>query len=398
MKEPSHRDDKDSLFDTGNIFARRELLRVGHVPEEDRIVGRDEEIQKVASALAPATEGGPPRNLVVFGKTGTGKSLVSRYVCRRATSTANQNNVTFLHAYVDCSDTDTETKVARELAVAVRDNLNADANIPLQGIGASQYYRYLWSLLDSVDVFVVILDEIDKLNEDDVLMQLSRAEESGKTDTYIGVISISNKIEYRDRLNERINSSLQDRELTFHPYDAPQLRNILQHRRDAFRENVLSDDVIPKTAALAAREHGDARKAIDILYEAGALAKEDGSATVTESHVDAAQQRTEVKRFQDLISGSTPHVKHILRALALLTQDHQDDSFSTSKIYDAYCRLVKDEGTDPLSHDRVYRLLKEQSFLGITESHHTSSGKREGAYLEHRLIKDPKVVLEALNQ
>ncbi|AFK19829.1 cell division control protein Cdc6 [Haloferax mediterranei ATCC 33500] len=385
------------LFSTGDIFARRELLRVGHVPDRDRIVGRDSEMRQVGSALGPATNGGPPRNLIAFGKTGTGKSLVSRHICRRARKHSKKNGVNLRHVYVDCSDADTETRVARELALQMRDELAPSTDIPVQGIGASEYYRYLWTLLDDVDVFVVILDEIDKLGDDDVLMQLSRAEESGKTDTYVGVISISNKIEYREQLNERVNSSLQDRELTFHPYDAPQLEEILENRRDAFLDGVLHDDVIPKTAALAAREHGDARKAVDILFEAGSLAEEHGDSEVTSQHVDDAQQRTEVKRFQDLVSGSTPHVKYILRALALLTLNSDDQQFSTSDIHRLYERLAEKEGSDPLSHDRVYRLLKEQSFLGITESYHTGGGASKGAFLQHRLMKDPEIVIEALD-
>ncbi|SDN30583.1 cell division control protein 6 [Halogranum gelatinilyticum] len=385
------------LFSTGDIFARRELLRVGHVPERDRIVGRDDEMRKVGAALGPATQGGPPRNLIIFGKTGTGKSLVSRHICRRARKHSRENGVDLRHVYVDCSDADTETRVAREMVLQVRDELSPSMEIPAQGIGASEYYRYLWMLLEDVDVFAVILDEIDKLSDDDILMQLSRAEESGKTDAYIGVISISNKIEYREQLNERVNSSLQDRELTFHPYDANQLEEILQNRRDAFLEGVLQDDVIPKTAALAAREHGDARKAVDILFEAGSLAEERTDSKVTTQHVDDAQQRTEVKRFQDLVSGSTPHVKYILRALALLTHDSDDVQFSTSEIHQLYERLAEQEGSEPLSHDRVYRLLKEQSFLGITESYHTGGGASKGAFLQHRLMKDPEIVIEALD-
>ncbi|ELZ88476.1 cell division control protein cdc6-like protein [Haloferax elongans ATCC BAA-1513] len=385
------------LFSTGDIFARRELLRVGHVPDRDRIVGRDSEMRQVGAALGPATDGGPPRNLIIFGKTGTGKSLVSRHICRRARKHSQKSGINLRHVYVDCSDADTETRVARELVLQVRDELAPSMDVPVQGIGASEYYRYLWTLLDDVDVFVVILDEIDKLADDDVLMQLSRAEESGKTDAYVGVISISNKIEYREQLNERVNSSLQDRELTFHPYDAPQLEEILENRRDAFLDGVLHDDVIPKTAALAAREHGDARKAVDILFEAGSLAEERDDTEVTSQHVDDAQQRTEVKRFQDLVSGSTPHVKYILRALALLTLNSDDQQFSTSEIHRLYERLAENEGSDPLSHDRVYRLLKEQSFLGITESYHTGGGASKGAFLQHRLMKDPEIVIEALD-
>ncbi len=88
--------------------------------------------------------------------------------------------------------------------------------------------------------------------------------------------------------NERLDSSPQDNELVFDPYDADQLREILANRTDAFEDGVLDPDVIPKVAALSAKEHGDARKAIDTLYEAGRLAEKNGTDTVTVDHVDDA--------------------------------------------------------------------------------------------------------------
>ncbi|WP_280537277.1 hypothetical protein [Halopenitus sp. POP-27] len=136
------------------------------------------------------------------------------------------------------------------------------------------------------------------------------------------------------------------------------------------------DGVIAKTAALAAREHGDARKAMDILYESGRLAETERADRVTEKHVDDALKRAEINRFQKLVSGRTPHVKHILRALALLTEQ---------------------AGTSPLSDDRVQRLLKDQSFLGVTESEYTGGGHGEGSFRVHRLLRSPDVVAQGLD-
>lgn len=398
--EDSSNSNFEDIFETGDIFADRELLRVGHVPKLNRVVGRDEEVREVGSALGPATQGGPPETIIIYGKTGTGKSLVTRCTTREAHRKALENGSSFQYSYIDCSDYQTEAKASREMARELCENLGADVDIPRVGIASSDYRDIVWELLDEhgIESYVVILDEIDKLENDEILRSLSRARESGKSDAHVGVICISNKIGYRDRLNERIDSSLQDNELFFHPYDANQLRNILENRRDAFTEGVLESDVIPKAAALAAQEHGDARKAVDILYEAGRLAEKAGDETVTVEHVDDAQTKAEVNRFRELISGTTPHVKHALRALALLTENTMQDTFRTHKIYETYKRLVQQEGGDVLSEDRIYRLLKEQSFLGIIESNHTGGGLGEGSYLEHRLLGDPQVVTQALTE
>lgn len=394
--------ERGDIFETGEIFRERELVRVGHVPDLDRVVGRDEEIESMGSALAPAIRGGPPETTIVYGKTGTGKSLVTRCVTRAATRRAAANGNTFTYAYIDCSDYGTEAQASRQMARELHEQLGEavdDRSIPRRGIGAADYRDITWALLEEgdVDAFVVVLDEIDKLDGDALLRSLSRAQESGKADTFIGAICISNKIEYRERLGKRVDSSLQDNELVFDPYDATQIEAILSRRRDAFAEGVLEDGVIPKTAALAAREHGDARKAIDMLYEAGRLAEQEQADHVTEAHVDDAVDRAEINRFQKLVSGQTPHVKHILRALALLTEQADTRTFRTAKVYDAYQKVAKQAGTTPLSYDRVQRLLKEQAFLGVTESKHTGGGHGEGSYRVHRLLRSPEIVTKGLD-
>jgi len=395
--------DVETIFETGDVFRDRQLVRVGHVPELDRVVGRDKEVEAVGSALAPAIRGGPPETTIIYGKTGTGKSLVARCVTREARRQATENGHALASAYVDCSDYETETQASREMARGLRSVLGdsaADKSIPRKGIAAADYRDITWELLaeHDVDAFIVILDEIDKLESDDLLRSLSRARESGKSNALIGVICISNKIAYRDRLDERVDSSLQDNELVFDPYDALQLQAILEHRKDAFAEGVLQDGVIPRTAALSAREHGDARKAIDILYEAGRLAEKEQATAVTESHVDKALRKAEINRFQRLVSGQTPHVKHILRGLALLTENRDQTQFRTAEVYDAYENIVDQTDTASLSYDRVQRLLKEQAFLGITESKHTGGGHGEGSYRVHQLLRSPAVVVEALDR
>ncbi|WP_129113811.1 orc1/cdc6 family replication initiation protein [Halegenticoccus tardaugens] len=391
-----HLDDDDP--DRAKIFARKELLKVGHVPESARIVGRDEEIEAVAAELRPIVRGDPPNNVMIYGKTGTGKSLVARHVTERAGRAAESNGVSVGAVYVDCAQHNTQTRVARTVTRSLNETDRTNFDIPRAGIGSGEYYDYLWEILNAVyDSVIIILDEVDRLDDDDILMQLSRARESGKADCHLGVIAVSNKIEYRNRLNERVKSSLREEEFVFQPYDANQLREIMEHRRDAFYEGVLSGDVIPLTAAVAAQEHGDARKAIEILRHAGELAERDNVETVTDDHVRDAQEWAEVDRFEELLRGSTTQVKFILYSLALLTKENpRTDAFSTSLIYDRYKEIAQRIDASVLSEHRVYELLKEQAFLGVVESTRTGGGRGQGSYLEHRLVQDTGIVLKSV--
>lgn len=398
---PDKDDPTDPLFSsTDPIFAHKQLLKIGHIPDSDRIVGRDEEIQKLANALQPAVFGHSPNNLLIYGKSGTGKSLCTRHVTKRCHEAATKQGTEIGIAFIDCAQQTTETQVVRKLAILFNDREQTSIDIPSSGLSTAQYYDRFWRIIECLyDCVIVVLDEIDRLNNDNILMQLSRAEESEKVrDCSIGVTGISNQIQFKEQMNERVKSSLQERNFVFSPYDSNQLCDIMENRADAYKEGVLEDGVISLCASLAAQEHGDARKAIDIFRHAGELAFEEESTTVEERHVREAQELAERNRFRELISGIPVHAKTALLSLAQLSIYNTQDRFSTSEIGQEYQRLCEDIGLDILSERRVYDLLKEQAFLGITEMNRTGDGRGQGSYMEHHLVEDPTIVKKVLQE
>ncbi|WP_142861217.1 Cdc6/Cdc18 family protein [Salinigranum halophilum] len=390
----------DPLFaDQDPIFARKELLHVGHVPEENRIVGRDTEIESVAQEIGAVVRDDPPNNVMIYGKTGTGKSLVSRHVANRARTAAHSNSVECTVVYIDCSEADTETRVTRQIATTLKQETPYEQRIPLRGVGTMEYYQHIWRILDTyLDSVLLILDEIDKLADSNVLMQLSRAREAGKTDCYIGVIGISNKIQYREQLDERIDSSFGHRELFFHPYDAEQLREIMRNRTDAFQPGVLGAGTIELCAALAAKKHGDARKAIEILKEAGELARRNGDSKITDDHINQAQNVAEINRIEELTSGGTIHAKLALYSLASLIITGSKESYSTREVYERYEQMCDLAGYDSVTENGLYKQLKEQAFLGVIESTKTGGGRSQGSYLLHRLVTNPEHIVKAVHR
>ncbi|ELY58735.1 orc1/cdc6 family replication initiation protein [Natronococcus jeotgali] len=387
----------DPLFESGHrIFANKDLLKIGHVPGADRIVGRDEEISKLAKRLNGAVHGYSPENVMIYGKTGTGKSLVSKHVCQRAQNAA-QDGTDIGIAYIDCAEDNTETQAISSLTTKLNDESTTNISVPHTGLSTSKYYKLLWKTLDAqFDSVIIILDEIDLMDDDSVLMKLSRAEEAGKIDCSIGVIAISNKIQYVDNVNERVKSSFQHKELFFKPYDANQLREIMYNREDAFQDDILTEDVIPLSAAFAAQEHGDARKAIDILRHAGEVAYEAGAEQVREEHVRQSQQHAEKDRFRELVNGAPTQAKATLLALTELALNSNDDAFLTSRVYDQYEQICHHLDMDILSVRRFRDILKEQAFLGVVEIEKINKGSAGGIHLQNRLIEDPQVVRETI--
>lgn len=394
-------EDRDPLFRYDSpVFQDEDLLRISHLPGPNRIVGRDEHMQRVAQALNPAIFGQEPTHLFIFGKTGTGKSLISRSVSQRVASEAKRENNTVEIVFIDCGEQMTEASVVKTIGRELNDANKTGIKVPQRGLGTGDYYERLWKILDmQTDVALVILDEIDLLEDDEVLRKLSRAGENRRiTDSTVGIIGISNKIDYPDDLNERVKSSFAHDELVFPPYDANQLIDILDNRADAFRDDVLTDDAIPLTAALAAQEHGDARKAIDILRNAGRIATKEDSSEVTEEHVRAAKEKTEADRFAELIESAPTQAKAILLALTILTENTREDEFPTQQIYQQYQSIVEKLDMDSLSERRVQEILQEQDFLNVIESETKGRGRGRGVHTKHRLLEDSEIVRRVLSR
>jgi cell division control protein 6 len=392
----------DQLFaggDESQIFDRKELLKISHVPDSDRIVGRTDEIENLAEEIRPVIDGSPPNNVLIYGKTGTGKSLVARHVTGRAEDAAETQNVDMETVYVDCSQHNTHTAAVKYIARTLNKDFSG-ISVPRSGIGTSDYYEYIWEVTNELyDGVVVILDEIDKLGEgNEVLMQFSRANETSKVEPPVGIIGISNKIGYRDEMGQRVKSSLQEREFIFDPYDAEQLRSILENRQDAFVEGAVETGTIQLSAALAAQEHGDARKALEILLMAGELADRREEETVTEDNVREAREWAEMKRMEELLDGFTTHVKIILYALAHLSDNSREDSFTTTEVYERYQEASKHIDMDPLSKQRVYELLDELGFLGVISSEKKGMGRGRGVSLKHELNKTSDIVRKTVLQ
>jgi len=378
------------------IFADKQLLQIGHIPDGDRIVGRESEIRSLADQLVDATDGNSPENVIVYGKPGTGKSLVSKYVTQLTGVKAQSSGHDVATAYIECNEDNTETQAVATIGQTLNRE-GSGVSIPDTGLSTSRYYKRLWELLDAeYDTVIVILDEVDLLDDDSILMELSRAEEAEKTTCNVGIIAISNKTKFVENLGQRTTSSLQETELFFPPYDAEQLQAILRNRADAFRDGVLEDGVIELCAALAAREHGDARKALDILRNAGKIAYEHDDDRVTETHVRNAQDRAEVDRFREMIADSTVHAQAVILSLALLTQHGDGDTFTSGDLVPVYEFVCTQCDFDPLTERRLRDILKEQDFLDIIESTKRSRGHARGIGREHRLIDEAEIVRETI--
>ncbi|MBW2993171.1 AAA family ATPase, partial [Candidatus Woesearchaeota archaeon] len=243
------------------LFLDRSVLQSNFTPEV--IPHRHKEIKQIADILAPSLKTEKPSNLFIYGKTGTGKTVSIKYVTNKIKEVAKHRNIPIKIFYLNCKlkkIADTEYRLAAHLVRAF------GKDVPATGLPTDEVYKILFDLIDNGKYLIlIILDEIDQLIKkagDEILYNLTRINSELKN-SQVSIIGISNNLFFRDHLDPRVKSSLSEEELVFPPYNALQLQSILQHRAEkAFKKEVLSTGVIEKCAAYAAREHGDARRAL----------------------------------------------------------------------------------------------------------------------------------------
>ncbi|MBU5557680.1 MAG: orc1/cdc6 family replication initiation protein [Candidatus Aenigmatarchaeota archaeon] len=352
------------------IFAQRAALTISFTPET--IPHREKQIADLGRILAPALRGGKPSNVFIYGRTGTGKSLVSLFVCSELKKAAKGNDIKPI--YINCKMKKVADTEYRLLAGLLKE-LGED--VPFTGLPTDQLYQTLFKKVDEKEqVVLLIIDEIDALvakTGDEILYNLTRANSELKK-AKLALIGITNDLGFIERLDPRIKSSLSEEELLFPPYNAVQLQDILRQRASlAFVPGVLEDGVIEKAAALAAQEHGDARRALDLLRVAGELAERAAEAKVTIKHVDAAQDKIDQDRVLEIVKSQARQSQAVLWAIIQATEGKK--AVESGHVFDAYNKICIAHGLKPLTQRRVSDLIAELDLFGIINTKVISRGR-----------------------
>ena len=189
------------------------------------------------------------------------------------------------------------------------------------------------------------------------------------------MVGISNSLHFVDDLDPRVRSSLSEEELVFPPYNALQIQDILRDRAThAFRKGAVAEGVIEKCAAYAAREHGDARRALELLRVSGEIAEREGKATVETEHVDKSEEKIDRDRFFEIINGQPKHHQLVLHSILGLHPQRPKNIF-TGEIYTNYKNKCTSQGLRPLTQRRVSDIIAEFDMLGLINAKVISKGR-----------------------
>ncbi|MCD6274901.1 MAG: orc1/cdc6 family replication initiation protein [Candidatus Aenigmarchaeota archaeon] len=356
--------------DKKSFFVNKNILTHSYIPNE--ILHRDEQISNIAKILAPALKLEQPSNIFIYGTTGTGKSVVVNYIFKELSAINNKNLKTI---YINCKLRKTSDTEYRMLAYILKE-LNFP--VPETGLPTETLYNKLFDLINErKQILLLALDELDALIKkigDELLYNLTRIN-AELTKSKITLIGISNDISFTENLDPRVKSSLSEEEIIFPPYNAIQLKDILEERaKKALKPNVFSEGVISKCAALAAQEQGDARRALDLLRVAAEIAERNEDPKITEQHVTLAEQKLELDRVVELAKLQPRHSQLVLYSIFKLFEKGADQIL-TGDIYDIYISLCKRNGYRFLTQRRVSDLISELDMLGLISAKVVSKGR-----------------------
>ncbi len=364
-----------SYVERPTIFRNKEVLSTSFIPR--KISYRDEEIKQLSNILAPLLRGYQTSNVFVYGTCGTGKTICSRYVAAQLEEASKRK--------IKCVYINTKLKRVADTEYRLLNHLLRELGeiMPDTGLPTDILYRRLSALIEEKrQPLVLLLDEIDALFAkigDEFLYSLTRMNTELKK-AKIVLVGITNDLSFRDKLDQRIKSSLGEEEVLFKPYNALQLKNILAERvNEGFIHNTVDISAINKCAAIAAQEHGDARKALDLLRVAGEIADRDSETVVTDKHVDIAEKKLDIDRITETIKAQPWHSQMILYSLICLNGRRQDNwadnRILTGDLFESYSKTCIANGTKILTQRRFSDLVGELDMLGIISTKVISKGR-----------------------
>jgi len=347
------------------IFKDKSFLDHKFLPES--LPHRNEQIKLIAKYWSETLKNKPPSDITVYGKTGTGKTAAVKFAKQQLLDYIGDKDILIRIEYIRCTDYNTEYQVIVRLA----QQLGCD--VPWRGWTKAEvlnvFNRVFKNKIQKNIILIVILDEIDILLQKDgdgILYTLTRTDN-------VSVLSISNYVEFKKFITPRVTSSLRDKEIVFPPYNALQLEDILNERaKMSFKINI-DEKVIKLCAALAAKDEGDARYALDLLRTAGEIADEKGGLNIFEEDIRQAKERIEHNITKDIILTLPTQQQRVLESILHLTKLNEE--ISSGKLYEEYKKISTG---DSLTYRRVFDIISQLEMLGIISTSTISRGRGKG--------------------
>jgi cell division control protein 6 len=142
---------------------------------------------------------------------------------------------------------------------------------------------------------------------------------------------------------------------------------------------------------MAGREHGDARRAIDLLRVAGEIAEREQEEKVSEEHIRRASQKMEEDKETAALQSYPLHEKLIILAVM------RAGGSSTGEIFTAYKELCRSIRQKELTQRRMTQMLSDIELSGIISGRIVHQGIH-GRTKKFKLTISPETIKQTLKK
>lgn len=355
------------------LIKNKRILQTTYIPEI--LPHRIEQIDRIASIISIALNGEKPSNIMIYGQTGTGKTAVVNYIGRELEKMDPEKERCY-YLYVNCEIVDTAYGILYNLAKQFIPDISQ--KIPFTGWSFEKLYDEFYKEIESMErVFVIVLDEVDYMiskKGDEIFYYLSKINEH-LLKSKVSLIGISNNMKFIELLEPKAKSRFGGESMVFSPYTASELEDILRERaKEVFDDNVLDESVIPHCAAIAAKNEGDARMAIDLLRTSADIAERNGDNIITDAHVKSAKNSMELDVIDEAVKSLPTQFKIVLRSI-IKNSDEGNKSMITGEVYITYKEIVSILGISPLTQRRITGIIAELDMMGLINASVKSFGR-----------------------
>ena len=354
------------------LFINKNVVKPNYtLASIDDILHRDEEIRKYYEYLKDIFIHVSPSNLFIYGKPGLGKTVLTKLIFEEVKREAENRGIELCIIHINCDEIRTEHAILQKLVQEM------PSNEPKRVLGNSRdkhtdYLKYL--INDYSGILIFVFDELDKAATPEMINKIIRTQ-STKSGQFPTIIGITNDLELKDRFPPQLMSVLCENDLIINPYDALQLFDIIRARADiAFKKDVIADSEVSLCAAYAAQDHGDARRAIDLLRVSGEVAESKNHSHIEEEDVRYAHSKIEIDKVIEVVKTLPSQSK--LALLACIYVDNSSKENDTNNIYAVYRSLCNALRMDSLTQRRVTDLLSELDQLGVIEGSNFFKGRQ----------------------
>ncbi len=401
------------------IFKDKRKISSEYIPL--KLPGREKDCKELASVLSDAFRGCMPMNIFIYGMPGTGKTSVIKTVFNdmekfQKEKEHNENKLNeakVVTKYINCREKATteyqvllrilEDERLKEIASGRGinpNNKNKDKiyGDKLDGLAVEKFYEFLENVLKRGKIALILtLDEVDAIrknsDKDNLFYKLVRMnsslnnnlsdnpEESDNFNGGISIVSTTNDMKFKEKLDPRTQSSLSKKDIFFERYDASQLEKILEERENlAFYDGTVEKSAINFAAGYVRKTYdGDVRYALNLFQTAGEITEKEGKSKVTYEEVKKGCDVVNVDVLNEWIKRLYRHQMIVLYAVAdaifkkryKRLIDIQPDAILSGEAYESYEEKCKDLGEKPKTM-RWFREylndLQKSELLSLSES------------------------------